>query len=127
MAKQFIKVTGTKRVRQKLFRGISGIRGNLREGLEKAGELVKGKSEDLTSIDTSVLIKSTFNTPEGTNKKPSQIIGYEADYAAHVHEMPESTNWQRPGAENEFLEKAVIRNVSSILNLIVRLSGRKIL
>lgn len=125
MAFKPIIFQGSRTVRINLKRAITGIRGNIRDGLRLAGDLVKDKSEDLTSIDTSDLINSTFNTAVGSKKKPAQVIGYKKDYAAHVHEMPESTNWQRPGAENEFLEKAVIRNITGIINKIRQMGSRR--
>jgi len=125
MAVKPIKFSGSKAVRINLSRAITGIRGNVRGGLRAAGELVKDASEDLTSIDTSDLINSTFNTAVGSKKKPAQVIGYKEDYSAIVHEMSDDTNWQRPGAENQFLEKAVVRNITRIINAIRQVASRR--
>ena len=125
MAKRSIRVTGQRAIIINYRGAMRGLRRNVRRGLFAAGELVKEASEDLTSIDTSFLIKSTFNEPGGSKAKPFQVIGYEAEYAATVHEMPDTTNWQRPGAENEFLEKAVLRNISAIINAIRRFASQR--
>ena len=119
-----IKAIGQKKILVNLNRCIKKIQGNVSLGLDAAGAFVEGESKELTSIDEGVLINSTFNKQSGSRTKPVQVIGYRAEYAAHVHEMPSSTNWNRPGAENKFLEKAVVRNVSRILNLIKRFSSR---
>ena len=118
-------IKGQRQIQINMNRALIGITNNVKKGLFNAGDIVKKSSEDLTSIDTSRLIKSTFNTPSGTKTKPAQVIGYEEDYAAIVHEMPDNTNWQRPGAENEFLEKGVVRNITRIFIAIFKSAKRR--
>jgi len=62
-------------------------------------------------------------------------VGYTAEYAAFVHEMPDPKitspaggtslfvkvkpiDWTKPGTGNKFLEKAVKSNLKAILNMI---------
>lgn len=116
---------GLEGVESKLDEATKGILKNNAEGITLAGEFVKGESQLLTSIKEGNLIRTAFSKSTGDDKKPGATIGYTADYAGAVHEMPDDTKWNRPGAENEFLEKAVIRNLSKIVNLIARIAGRK--
>lgn len=124
------KVSGLQDIQNQLNRALNGIEGHTREGVKDAATLVKTASQELTSIDTGDLIGSAFLRTgfEGSGKsKPVAIVGYgihKAPYAAAVHEMPADTNWQRPGAENKFLEKAVFRNLSKVLNAIIRSTRR---
>jgi len=39
-------------------------------------------------------------------------FGFNADYAAYVHEMPEQTNWTMDGSGPKFLESKLSRNGS---------------
>ena len=119
-----VKILGEKRVLINLSKAIGNIQGNVSLGLEAAGKYVEGESKELTSIDTGVLINSTFSKKAGTKRNPVQVVGYRAEYAGHVHEMPDTTNWNRPGSENKFLEKAVVRNITRIINLIKKFASR---
>lgn len=119
MAKGFAQ-DRLKEISANLSRAFNNIENHTREGLQDALEFIKQEAQDLTSIDTGVLIKSasyrTWDRPWGLFGE----VGYKAGYAVYVHEMPETTNWQRPGAENRFLEKAVVRNIPGIINRIAR-------
>lgn len=53
------------------------------------------------------------------------MFGYAASYAAAVHEMTESPsglpiNWKRPGSGPKFLQAALARNTTVILNIIAQ-------
>lgn len=116
------KVEGVEEALRKLNSAIDGIEGNTKDGVALAAQFVKGESQHLTSIDTGNLINSAFAKP--INEGAGQVVGYSAKYAAAVHEMPKDTNWHRPGAENKFLEKAVLRHLGEIFNLIQRVASR---
>jgi len=55
-------------------------------------------------------------------------VGFDADYAAIVHEMPASTNWTVPGTGSKYLEAKLIKNkekyMKNIADEIKRESGR---
>ena len=122
-----IRMVGDKEVLDNLHKAIRKIKGNTREGVQAALGFVKGESQKLTSVDEGVLINSAFFRTgfDGSKDKPAGVVGYTAEYAPHVHDMPDDTNWNKPGAENEFLLKAVVRNVTQILNILKNLAGRK--
>lgn len=125
MAKPKYKVTGIAKVERNLISAINRMTHNNDKGIEAAAVFVKGQSQKLTSIKEGNLIRTAFNKSIGTLKEPAQAVGYTADYAAAVHEMPDDTKWNRPGAENEFLSKSVVNNLTKILNIIIRFSSRK--
>ena len=118
------RVDGVDDALASLNRAIGKVQGNVANGVEAAGQLVKGEAQSLTSIDEGVLVNSAFARMVGTKRHPAVAVGYTADYAAAVHEKPDGTNWNRPGAENKFLEKAVTRNLGKIANLIRNVAGR---
>ena len=118
-----IKIDGIGDIEKNLNEAIAGIEGNTKDGIEAAAFFIEGESKKLTSMDEGILIGSTFIAP--TPDRKSFTVGYSAEYAAAVHEMGDGTNWNRPGAENQFLEKAISRNLTKILSLIVAITARK--
>ncbi len=89
------------------------------KGLASAAIVVKGESMKICPVDKGLLINSAYTNPmteKGTLL--SVELGYSQDYAPYVHEMPANTNWQKPGAENKFLEKALLRNEKKVNSLI---------
>ena len=125
------KVKGLQDIQNKLSQALRGVEGHTREGVKAAATLIKVEAQELTSIDTGELIGSAFlrtGFEDSAKAKPVALVGYginKAPYAAAVHEMPADTNWQKPGAENRFLEKAVFRNLSKVLNLIIRSTSKR--
>lgn len=119
MANVRYRIHGIEAVQKELTRKIRAINGGTLDGVTSAAKLVESESKQLTSIDTRELIESTFvRTGMTAKNKPIAVVGYEAKYAAAVHEMPADTNWKKPGAENKFLQKAVVRNFAKILSII---------
>ena len=55
-------------------------------------------------------------------------VGFNTDYAATVHEMPESTLWSTPGTGPKYLESKLIRNkekyAKNVADNIKRESGK---
>ena len=127
MAKNKVRMKGTLKINKNLVKAISKIRGNTREGIKAASKLIRDKAKPLISIDTG-LLESTAKFRTGFigpgKGKPAGVVFVDTDYAPFVHEMPDTTNWQRPGAENKFLEKAVSRNIPAILNILRRFTGK---
>ena len=131
---------GEKNVIKNLNKAIRGIKGNTRSGILAAINLVQNKSQDLAPVDEGILMNSAFAKMASAKgligNKIFGIAGFTSEYAAAVHEKEEK-NRGKPrtgkdskgnywdGGENKFLEKAVMRNISTILNLIKRFASRK--
>ncbi len=127
MANVNYTVTGVEDARNNLAKAIQRIEIHTREGIRESVKFVKSEAQDLTSIDTGDLIASAFFRTgflDAAKTKPIGLVGYKVEYAAAVHEMSDETNWQRPGAENKFLEKSVVRNFTKIFNIIKRFASR---
>lgn len=117
-------VEGVEDARKLLSKHISSIEGSTAEGIELAAKFIEARAKELTSKDEGVLENSTFVKMVDTQKGPAALIGYTAGHAAAVHEMPDNTNWNKPGAENKFLEKAVVRNLTKIINIIKNVASK---
>lgn len=134
-------------VNKSLSDAIAGIKGNVAAGLGAAGQYIKGESQKLTPVDEGVLRNSAFSNLQQSGDKMSVVVGYTAEYAPAVHEAPmtlkgkprgnfgktaagesfgggsgKGNYWD--GGENKFLEKAVTRNLSKIINLITRIASK---
>lgn len=48
--------------------------------------------------------------PKIEQREISIEVGFNADYAASVHEMPKSTHWTVPGTGPKYLETKLLRN-----------------
>lgn len=53
-----------------------------------------------------------------SDKEPSVIFGYSANYALAVHEMVGVENWSRPGSDAKWLEAHLGRNVDTFKKMI---------
>lgn len=119
-----IRIVGLEQVRANLNAELSKLRGNVAAGLEVAGKFIEAEAKELTSVDQGILINSSFSKASGSKSEPSVTVGYTAEYAPYVHQMPDNTNWNRAGAESRFLEKAVTRNLQKILNIVANIAKR---
>lgn len=108
-------VTGLQDVIANLNREIKKIEGATAQGMLAAGTFVKGESQETTPVEFNVLNPSAFAQLSG----PLRVtIGYTAEYAPYVHEMPTTFNYTKPGTGPKFLEKAVKNNGPQILQVI---------
>jgi len=80
--------------------------------------LIKAEAQKITPVDTTNLIGGAYTDNNTTGDVITGEVGYKADYAPYVHEMPAGTNWKKPSAENKFLEKALTRNEKAVMTLI---------
>lgn len=103
---------------------IRKIEGDIDNGLEAVGKFIIGKAMEITPVDKGFLIGSAFSDFIRRARRATVRVGYTIKYAAAVHEMPPETNWGKASAENKFLEKAIFRNVSTILEIIKRHAKR---
>lgn len=148
MAKTKSSFRGLVDVQRNLAKAIEGVIVNNAEGIALAGKFVEGEAKKLTPVDEGTLRLSAFSKSVGTKENPAVVIGNTAEYAAAVHEAPMTLKGQPrsnfgktgggesfgggsgkgnywDGGENKFLEKAVINNLSKIVNLIAKMAGRK--
>ncbi len=90
------------------------------QGLVAAGLLIKGEAQRICPVDSANLINGAYSAPvvKESENVLSVEVGFQASYAPFVHEMPANTNWQKPTAENKFLEKSLINNEGKVLQLI---------
>jgi hypothetical protein len=108
--------TGRAAIMANLRREIQGIENRTAAGLLKAGLVVEGESNILAPVDTGALVNSSFTRQIDENEV---VVGYGAAYAPFVHEKP-GQQFQKPGAEHKFLEKAVDRNADQIVQIIAQ-------
>lgn len=143
-----IKMRNLDSVSKALEEAISGIKGNVTNGLAVAGEFIKSEAQQLTPVDEGVLRNSAFSKMQTSGSKVFVAVGYTAKYAPAVHEAPmtlkgkprggfgktksgeslgggsgKGNYWD--GGENKFLEKAVTKNLSKIINIISRIASKK--
>jgi len=133
MAKN-MKITGEKEIAKNLGKAIAGIEGDISKGLKAAGLFILAKAVPLTPKEFGNLRNSTYESTSIGLNGPKMTVGYTQEYAPHVHEMPmvnpgkprsgdrKGTYWE--SGENKFLEKAVVRNVTAILNVIKKRAKR---
>lgn len=114
-----MSVTGVKDVKAGLLRVNKQFMNNASDAMDEVGKTGKERAQNLTSIDTGNLFDSAFHEQKTIGDNVAVVVGYQAEYAAAVHAMPETTNWQRPGAENEFLEKGMLRHLTESINIMV--------
>lgn len=74
---------------------------------------------------TGYLRRSTFTRAfkDELTGDPYVVLGYDAPYAAAVHEMMQSPsgmpiNWRRPGSGPKFFEASLKRNAQAILDIV---------
>jgi len=69
-----------------------------------------------------------IENPKTKHGEISVEVGFDTDYAAAVHEMPETVNWSTPGTGPKYLESKLIRNkekyAKNIADNIKRESGK---
>lgn len=116
-----------------LTKGVDEINANLKKaikisldgtfaGLVEAAIFIQGEAQDITPHKTGILVGGSFTDHD--RDQMAGRIGYTADYAAFVHEMPDPTasgkpvNWSKEGTGNKFLEKAIVNNIQAILDKI---------
>lgn len=86
------------------------VKGVLAGTIDASAE-IESKSNKIAPRDTGFLRLSSFTID--SFKRGSTVVGrvgYDAKYAAMVHEMPESNNFTEAGTGPKFLERAVKDN-----------------
>lgn len=112
MAKVKYEIKGLRELQKNLTLSIKSMESGVDKNLALLGNKIKNDSMRLTSIDTGETIESAYSIQNKSKHKSRVIIGYSAEKAIYVHDMPNDTNWQRSGATNKFLHKALFANVT---------------
>lgn len=63
----------------------------------------------------SGVIEEPYLTP----KEIRIVVGFNTEYAARIHEAPESWNWSLPGSGPKFLEKKLLKHGQKYFNIVV--------
>jgi len=77
---------------------------------------IKEESLEVAPMEFGPLRDSAYADIEERKNGPVVRVGYTADYAPFVHEMPETNNFTTPGTGPKFLEKVVTEGRREILN-----------
>ena len=103
-------VKGVRDVNAKLARMVGKITTTTTQSaLQKALMIGSQYATMLTPVDTSNLINSRFISVSPSASGFLGRVGYTAEYAPYVHDGGPK-NWQKPGAEDQFLKKGFERD-----------------
>ena len=112
-----LKKTGEKEVLANLNKFIRSRQGLTRAGLNDAALLIIQEAVPITPKDEGLLRKKFYKKHLIFKGSPAIEIGNDAEYAAVQHENLE---FKHTVGEAKFLEKALVRNVGRIKDIIVR-------
>jgi len=111
------KFVGLSNVLRNLNNQIKRIEGRSGSGLYAAGEAIKAIALPLTPIEFGHLRGGCYVNPPVRSAKGWVVeIGYQAAYAAYVHERVELHH--DPPTQAKFLEEAMKRGASKVLKII---------
>ena len=142
-SKTGVKITGFDELNVALAKFADAEQEKVRKGVQKASMFIKGESQQLTPVDFGVLRASAFYSTDIHNDYVRGRVGYTAEYAPWVHEMPMTLKGEPRGdfgktragvsfgggsgkgnywdsGENKFLEKAINRNTKTIIKIIAK-------
>ena len=131
-----IEIHGINVILKNLDKEIENVINRSTQGLIKCQNLLQNKAMPLTPLDTGNLRRSYYKpTPERmADNTVVAIVENQAEYAVHVHEMPDPNlrrsnkgqlvplpvNWTTQGTGNKFLERPLWANVDTFLRLIAK-------
>lgn len=95
---------------------IMKIKTRTTRGITKALLKIKRESIKMTPVNTGNLRGSCYTDTFRTFKGPIGEIGYTAYYAPYVHETNRA--YRAKGTSWKFLEKALMQNKKTIINII---------
>ncbi len=117
MAKKKIKISGFGKVRKNLQKALQKMEKGSMEGMLNAAIDIRRDMEvtpPIIPVDLGNLRASWFTNSFRTFKGPGVIMGFNANYAAAIHEKVDA-DFKRPGSGAKFFEKALKRNKKNIL------------
>jgi hypothetical protein len=112
------RLDGLNAVQRNLDREVRKIKNRSFNATELAGLFLEGEAGVITLHDEGNLVNSLFHRTYESHDGPTSVVWYEAEYAAHAHELPEGVNVTTPGTEVAFLQKAAERNKDEILRIL---------
>ena len=115
-----MKIRGVNKVKQNMQREIYAIGNEITQRAMMEGLILGGNyAALLTPVDTANLINSQFyEFPTKTATGWTASVKYTANYAQVVHDGGPK-NWQKVGAEDEFLRKGFEENSAEIMRTIM--------
>ena len=142
-SKTGVKLTGFESLNAQMAKFADAEQDKVRKGVQKASMFIKGESQQLTPVDFGVLRASAYYSTDINYGYARGRVGYTAEYAPWVHEMPmklkgepradfgttrsgvsfgggSSKGYYWDSGENKFLEKAISRNTKTIIRLIAK-------
>ena len=103
-----------------LERAVTALNTKAAAATYAGGQKALQLADERIPVDTSHLKNSRYvsvNYDQDAHSV-SRKLGYSADYAALVHEYPQSTNWSKPWAEAQWFDNSNKRNKQKILTTI---------
>jgi len=110
-----VKFKGEEKVLKNLNDFIMATKGRTHAGMKDAALFIIENATPITPIEFGNLRKSFYKKPLLLKGEPALEIGNNAEYAVYVHENMESNH---PVGEAKFLEKTIVRNTRTIMDII---------
>jgi len=91
-----------------------------KEGRSDRKRIKKSSGEEVQKLskDHSIAIAQANGIVQAGKHRFNAIVGYSANYALWVHEMPSHYNFN--SGSNKFLEKALLKNKNRILQILIK-------
>jgi len=96
---------GMGNIQKRLKLEMEGSVRDIEDGMKLAVAHVKGESMEIAPVEFGVMVNTAFTDTEIGANFVTGRIGYTAEYAPYVHEMPETNNFTKQGTGPKFLEK----------------------
>lgn len=119
------KIIGLDRVQREFAKyGKNGIKA-IRAAIYAKANNIMLDSIRVTPKDSNNLRQTWYATKPGPRGEFSEL-GYGAEYAHNVHEMPNDVNWSEPGTGNKFLEEPFNKHKTNAKSEIARFARKQL-
>lgn len=108
----------TGNLRASWFVSIKGHKGDISNVGTGFSKTISGVSTGAKQGQASVV--SSARSVVNSSKQPMMIFGFSAGYAAAVHEMKGSVNWNRSGSGAKFFETSLNRLQSKLIKILAQ-------
>jgi hypothetical protein len=106
MAAASLTLLGAKALERTLTQLGSDYEKALGQALSIEANEIFAESQDLVPVRESILQGSgVVSKPKKDSRGVYVLVGYGTKYALPVHEMPDSTNWTKPGTGSKYLQR----------------------
>lgn len=124
-----VEISGIEEVERNLSMKLAAIEGDISQGMIVAGDMIKRETVKITPEEFGPLRQSAYKRLFRRASGPEMAVGFRAEYAPYVHEMPMKNRGKRrtgPGAkgtywdsgENKFLEKTARRFAERFIEIV---------